>query len=146
MERITFEGNFCDISKCRVTDDEECPFGTCSQRQVWERLKQYEDTGLTPEEVSLYAKARAEGRVLELPCQVGATVYELRYKFKSNTGRRHDVSMTGCGYLERFFTDKRYEVYIAPKNCTKSDMNWLGKTVFLTEEEAITALEEMKNA
>ena len=38
MERITFEGNFCDISVCRVTD-EECPFGTCSQKQVWERLK-----------------------------------------------------------------------------------------------------------
>jgi len=25
--------------------------GTCSQKEVWERLRQYEDTGLTPEEV-----------------------------------------------------------------------------------------------
>lgn len=29
-----------------------CPYnGSCSQREVWERLKAYEDTGLTPEEI-----------------------------------------------------------------------------------------------
>lgn len=47
MERLTFEGNFCDIAMCR----EQVCVGRCSQRDVWERLKQYEDTGLTPEEV-----------------------------------------------------------------------------------------------
>ena len=53
MERLTFEGNFCDISRCedeyRMTS--ECAEGACSQRKVWERLKEYEDTGLTPEEI-----------------------------------------------------------------------------------------------
>lgn len=49
MERMTFEGNFCDIAQCRELP---CPYnGACSQRKVWERLKAYEDTGLTPEEV-----------------------------------------------------------------------------------------------
>lgn len=49
MERMTFEGNFCDIAQCREIP---CPYnGACSQRKVWERLKAYEDTGLTPEEV-----------------------------------------------------------------------------------------------
>lgn len=50
MERLTFDGNFCDISQCR-----ELPCthgGNCTQRKVWEKLKAYEDTGLTPEEVS----------------------------------------------------------------------------------------------
>lgn len=47
MERLTFEGNFCDIAMCSET---VC-IGKCSQRDVWERLKAYEDTGLTPEEV-----------------------------------------------------------------------------------------------
>lgn len=32
------------------------------------------------------------------------------------------------------------------KRCTKSDFNWLGKTVFLSEEEAKATLEERKNA
>jgi hypothetical protein len=46
---MTFEGNFCDITQCREIP---CPYnGACSQRKVWERLKAYEDTGLTPEEV-----------------------------------------------------------------------------------------------
>lgn len=44
MERLTFEGNFCDIAQCREIP---CPYnGACSQRKVWQRLKAYEDTGL----------------------------------------------------------------------------------------------------
>ena len=54
MERLTFEGNFCDIAQCRELP---CPYNrACSQRKVWERLKAYEDTGLTPEEVSALIK------------------------------------------------------------------------------------------
>ena len=50
MERLTFEGNFCDIAQCREIP---CPYnGACSQRKVWERLKAYEDTGLEPDEVT----------------------------------------------------------------------------------------------
>lgn len=50
MERLTFDGNFCDISQCRELP---CPYNNaCTQRQVWEKLKAYEDTGLTPEEVN----------------------------------------------------------------------------------------------
>ena len=49
MERITFKGNFCDISMCR---ENPCPYnGMCSQRQTWERLKEYEDTGLEPQDI-----------------------------------------------------------------------------------------------
>lgn len=49
MERMTFEGNFCDIAQCRELP---CPYnGACSQRKVWEQLKAYEDTGLEPAEV-----------------------------------------------------------------------------------------------
>ena len=47
MERLTFEGNFCDIAQCR-----ELPCkheGNCSQKQVWERLREYEDAGLSPQ-------------------------------------------------------------------------------------------------
>lgn len=54
MERLTFEGSFCDIAQCRELP---CPYnGACSQRKAWERLKAYEDTGLTPAEVSALIK------------------------------------------------------------------------------------------
>ena len=48
MERLTFDDRFCDIEK------------------VWERLKAYEDTGLTPEQCAEYAKADREGRYIVL--------------------------------------------------------------------------------
>ena len=90
MERLTFEGNFCDITQCR---DSACKQdGTCTQKEVWKRLKAYEDTGLSHEKVSWMKEvveaafdndtsrierahnlhvADKEGRVVVLPCKVG---------------------------------------------------------------------------
>lgn len=48
MDRLTFDGNFCDISQCRELHT--CPYTACTQRQVWEKLKAYEDLGLEPDE------------------------------------------------------------------------------------------------
>ena len=46
MKRLTFDGNFCDIAQCK---EFPCPYnGSCSQREVWEKLKAYEATGLEP--------------------------------------------------------------------------------------------------
>ena len=98
MERLTFEGNFCDITPCGYRI---CPSdGNCSQKQVWERLKAYEDAGLSPqacaeareieETLSSYdysisrmvelMKADVEGRVLILPCKVGANMIDQIFK------------------------------------------------------------------
>lgn len=50
MNRLTFDGCFCDIAQC--TEPEPCKHGgMCDQRQTWERLKVYEDTGLEPGEI-----------------------------------------------------------------------------------------------
>lgn len=47
MKRLTFEGNYCDISQCRELP---CKYdGGCAQKEVWERLKAYEDSGLSPQ-------------------------------------------------------------------------------------------------
>lgn len=51
MDRLTFDGNFCDISQCRELP---CPHGgSCTQRKVWEKLKAYEDLGFEPEEYKM---------------------------------------------------------------------------------------------
>ena len=96
MERLTFEGNFCDIARCKEV---KCPYDTaCSQKQVWERLKAYEDTGLSPiacEESAKIEKglseggysisrmvelmcADKEGRVVVLPCRGDADIVLMR--------------------------------------------------------------------
>lgn len=63
MERLTFEGNFCEIAKCLETPGGTfCESGTCSQRKIWERLKAYEDTGLEP------------AQILYMASQINATV------------------------------------------------------------------------
>lgn len=86
MERLTFEGNFCDIAQCRDLACQQS--GNCTQKEVWERLKAYEDAGLSPQacaeareiEKTLSGydysisrmvelmKTDVEGRVLILPC------------------------------------------------------------------------------
>ena len=113
-----------------------------------ERLAAYEDTGRTPEEVTALgnlfdymleesktltgqlallnrirdlARADSAGRLVVLPCKVGDTVYILRRTFDGA-----DV----VGETELWWTD----------------IPQLGKTVFLTREEAEKALEAMKNA
>lgn len=64
MERLTFEGNFCDIAQCR---DSACKQdGTCTQKEVWKRLKAYEDTGLEPEAIETVKLALAAKHLVDL--------------------------------------------------------------------------------
>lgn len=58
MERLTFDGNFCEIAQCRELPCQHG--GSCSQRKVWERLKEYEDTGLAPNVCANYKKFEDE--------------------------------------------------------------------------------------
>lgn len=47
---LTHAGNYCeDIALCDPRNS-TCG-GSCRGKQLWDRLKAYEDTGLTPEEV-----------------------------------------------------------------------------------------------
>ena len=126
---------------CKIKD---CPFETA----VCERLAAYEDTGLDPEEVlpkdkadeialklmrladleSLcnsrlreLAEADKDGRVLILPCKLGDTVWRMKRTFET-------------------YPDKS-EPYIEPDAFLLQDVFNIGKTVFLTREEAEKAME-----
>ena len=161
MERLTFDGNFCDIAQCR-----ELPClhdGACSQRKVWERLKAYEDTGLEPAEViSMHgewcammaalnsigggydrlrelAEADKDGRVVVLP---GKTVFELTWDAGPDCDLVCPVSIDGHGCCD--FCDNG-KLFAYEKPCCQEHIERLGKTVFLTREEAEKALEEMKD-
>ena len=160
MERLTFEGNFCDIAQCR---DSACKQdGTCTQKQVWERLARYEDTRLTPAEVhSMYgewnammsvlnsigsydrlrelAEADKDGRLVVLPCKVGHRVFALL-----DTDRHIsecEVKQIGLGNEIGF-------VGLEPIGARGREygvsLNGFGKTVFLSREEAEKALQEME--
>lgn len=159
MERLTFEGNFCEIARCGYPT---CPYKDgCSQKQVWERLKRYEDTKRTPEQIealeaAIMGKAVAqitefeglpiarlrelavadqEGQVIVLPCEVGHAAYWV-----------HNGIITDCR-INRIQVNRK-GVFL----CLKSKKSHgafrvdtcLGKTVFLTHEKAEKALAEME--
>lgn len=158
MERMTFEGNFCDIARCKEV---KCPYDTdCSQKQVWERLKQYEATGLSPEKVSWMKEfveaafdndtsrierahnlhvADKEGRVVVLPCKVGHRVFALLDTDKHIS--ECEVKRIGLGDKIGFVG---LETIGARGREYGVALNGFGKTVFLTREEAEKALAEME--
>ncbi len=145
MERLTFEGNFCDIAQCK---EFPCPYnGSCSQREVWEKLKAYENTGLTPKEVTAMRhtldeyhkaadpllRAQADGRLVVLPCKVGDTVY---FALLGRIIEKQVFSIVAFSNSTRIYCGGTSE-YFRPED--------IGKTFFLTREEAEKALEAMKD-
>lgn len=155
MERLTFEGNFCDIAHCRdLTCQQD---GTCTMKEVWERLKKYEDTGLTPEEIKApftedtminlasqalgvepsrlreLAEADKDGRVIVLPAKKGDTLYAVT---RFGVEKRVVKEIAAPFFYNTYESSDRAALSIAIRN--------FGKTVFLTREEAERALQEME--
>lgn len=157
MERLTFDGNFCDISQCRELP---CPYNNaCTQRQVWERLKKYEDSGLSPiackkarkieDGLSEYdysiarmvelMQADKDGRVVVLPCKPG----DLLWTFSSYpVGQVYSFQV--CSFTVTDIRTPNGRTMMNTSRCGVIDALAVGKTVFLTREEAEKALEAIK--
>lgn len=86
MKRITFDGLFCDIAQCQYSPGGSyCESGTCSQRQVWGRLKAIED--ILGDEYDLdqfreLLQAKGDGRLVVL--REGVTVRGLQEEYRKN--------------------------------------------------------------
>lgn len=133
--------------------------GGCTQKQVWERLKAYENTGLSPAGLEHAAeienglnesgysmnrwaelmKADKDGRVVVLPCK---TVFELAWDAGPDCDLVCPVSIDGNGCCD--FCDKG-KLFAYERLCRQEHIERLGKTVFITREEAEKALEAMKD-
>lgn len=151
----------CDVDM----DCIDCP----SFDRLVERLAAYEDTGLEPEEVSALVKdwsdlctiigecggidrlrelaeADKDGRLVVLPCKVGDTVWVTRNPWTGELLKKpldayvNGMKMYSHGlYVNLLFDTRKI-------NGTRDyEINHIGKTVFLTREEAEKALEAMKN-
>ena len=150
----------CYGSGCKIKD---CPFETA----VCERLAAYEDTGLYPESVEALklhmmgkaiseitefdglpidrlrelAEADKDGRVLILPCKVGDTIYFaranpiLQYKVTGYEMGEASISQVRSKHVDKE-TGLTFNFTFRPSS--------IGKTVFLTHEEAEKALQEME--
>lgn len=125
MERITGRNNdycftVCGDRNTRIR--EECNFyKVCFERKMYEKLKHCEDL----------AEA---GKMVELPCKIGDIAYGIRKDAGGN-------SMVREGVISEMFYTKDMELMVVIAYVCRGR---LGKTVFLTREEAEAALKERK--
>lgn len=165
MERLTKRNNngqaMMDCEKCKADwtgkSMVDCTALYCHNR-LKDRIAAYEDTRLEPEEVTALqknwsalctvigecggidrlrelAEADKDGRLVVLPCKVGDTVYWV-----------HGAVITECKVHR--IQKNRNGLYICLKSnvshgAFRADLS-IGKTVFLTREEAEKVLEAMK--
>lgn len=158
MERLTKRDNdgqaMMDCEKCKAdwTGKHGKPMVDCTalycRNRLKDRIAAYEDTGLTPAEVSALVKdwsdrctivgecggidrmrelaeADKDGRLVVLPCQVGTATYYIRYPI--------------AVYPDESEPEIKRGIF------TLCDLDRVGHSVFLTREEAEKALEAMKD-
>ena len=128
MERLTLEGaikhakevadmNYNDAEKFDSNDSvENYMKGNCM-----ECAEQYEKLAEWLEELKSYKEAEKQGFLVRLPCKVGAEVYYIL-----GIPNKTPCTIDKCVF-------------------ELSDIDKIGKSLFLTREEAEKKLEEMKN-
>ena len=111
----------------------------CLNRNHWalgrhvDRLAAYEDSNLSPEEVLELAKAKADGRLVVLPCKAGDVVWKTKAVFSYFPKPVEDR-------VERIVISSN-EILVCCTSGAKFSIGSIGKTVFLSREEAEKALE-----
>ena len=156
----------CLRCRFRHEDNGNCTavggFCTAVQAAHCPLLRQYLDTGMTPEQcenakaiiesafsddtskaerIRELLKADRDGRLVVLPCKAGDTVYEVTSRKTISEYRVKAIRMElFCTFIEwdivAGFVDK--SIFGVP-------VDEIGKTVFLTREKADRALEAMKD-
>lgn len=174
MERLTKRDTdgqaMMDCEKCKAdwTGKHGKPMVDCTalycRNRLKDRLAAYEETELTPEEFHAYwvfledligeqkasetldrfrqlVKADKAGRLVVLPCKVGDTVYEVTSRKTISEYRVKAIR------VELFCTFIEWDIVagFVDKSIFGVPVDEIGKTVFLTCEEAKAALEAMKD-
>lgn len=166
-KRVTDGQAIMDCEKCKADwtgkhgkSMVDCTPLYCRNR-LKDRLAAYEETGLTPEDCARATeiddilldeyypsgrmreliKADKAGRLVVLPCKVGDTVYEVTSRKTISEYRVKAIR------VELFCTFIEWDIVagFVDKSIFGVPVNEIGKTVFLTREEAEKALEAKKD-
>ena len=140
---------------CRIARQQE---EAINELCAWtDELKDYRETGLTPEEVTALQasnqelkkealpilQAKVQGRLAELPCRLGGTVYAnfaLRGDYLREKDKPYPREVVFIGLSKEPF------LHIQFKNGRVFQVKFceVGKTVFTTREAAEAALKEQE--
>ena len=137
-----------------------CAMNCKWEEAAWSRLAAYEDKELEPEEITAMQhtldeyhkvadpllRAQADGRLVVLPCKVGDTLWVTSNPW---TGKLLKKPLDACVDGMKMYSHGLYVNLLFDTrkiNGTRDyEINHIGKTVFLTREEAEAALEAMKD-
>lgn len=144
-------GNTCHLLECR--------------NRLKDRLAEYEDTGLSPEDLDLGINAAVrkkvgaeyygltpeqmehavdlfcaekEGRLVVLPCKVGDAVYRIYDDCEFPGDCYTKRKCKGCEYRNLFIEEQAFCISMLSQNGT------LGRPYYLTREEAEAAMRKRK--
>ena len=125
----------CGDKLCKdICDDIECDCSKCELEKALEKLADYEDL-------------EEQGLLVRLPCKVGDAVWDNDFGYP----KLYEIKAFSYGYCDSYVEpDIEDQIIFYYENYNGSitgafPMSELGKTVFLTREEAAKKLEEMKN-
>lgn len=119
MGRLTEKNkNVCDL--CGQRD--KCIGNDCQLVKLYNKLAHYEDL-------------EEQGRLKELPCKVGDTVWSTRWWDNKKISKKIDGETWYRDIFQHKITKEKFSLY---------DLDKIGKDVFLTKEEAEEKLKELK--
>lgn len=143
MERLTKRiGEYVYYTQGKYPDTTASEMAKDDVRNALQKLAEYEDLGLTPEqikqidalyrekceELAEYKKLKEQGLILKLPCKVGDTVYTITY---GNVAKKE---------VRAFEIWENYIWVMGEYNTT---LGRIGHNVFLTKEAAEMKLAEL---
>lgn len=125
----------CGDKLCKdICDDIECDCSKCELEKALEKLADYEDL-------------EEQGLLVRLPCKVGDMVWDNDFGYPES----YEIKAFSYGFCDSYVEPNiEDEIIFYYENYNGSitgafPMSELGKTVFLTREEAVKKLEEMEN-
>ena len=154
MERLTLEEaikhvkevadmNYNDAEKFDSNDSVE----NYMKANCMKCAEQHEKLAEWLEELKSYKEAEEQGLLVRLPCKVGDTVWDNDFGYPES----YEIKAFSYGYCDSYVEpDIEDEIIFYCENYSGSitgafPMSEIGKTVFLTREEAEKKLEESRN-
>ena len=139
MERLTYVTEDGEIlfHPEDLPEDEGMTIRQLAEDERWKALDQI------AEKLANLEQKEEQGILVRLPCKVGDTVYTLSYRYDC----KYDYD---CKAFQKWKCEEnipceyeKKEYYVKKSQFCLSMLESLGRTVFLTREEAEKALEEM---
>lgn len=124
-KRLTGRNEFGEVTSYNPEMDY-----VAGDKEIRDRLALYEDSSMSPEQVQELAKAKAEGRLVVLPCKVGDKIYSR----ERNTV--YILERKVCGFVQ--ISNGHWLIVVKPGNSIPVEK--IGKTAFFTREAAENAL------